>query len=286
MRKFVAPKNMDELCKSLEEKDKNTYVIAGGTDLIIHFSKKNIYDFNIIDITKLDELRGITETESQIFIGSCVTMTEIENSEILREYVNALTQAAYSLGSQQIRNTATIGGNVANASQSGDTIPVLFAYDAHVEIINSKGKKRIEKIEDIVEGLGENKLNMDEIITRIIIEKSPSKSAFSKVGSRKAVTISKVNCCVKLNINNNVIINEPVIYLGAVGPKSVRAKLIEEKIIDKNIENISIAELNEAIFAQIESLIPDRSSKHYKKNAAEGLMDDVLNKLRRTTWNN
>lgn len=286
MRKFVAPKDMDELCKSLKEKDENTYVIAGGTDLIIHFSKKNIFDFNIIDITKLQELKNITETEFEIYIGSCVTMTEIENSPVLREHVKALTQAAYSLGSQQIRNAATIGGNVANASQSGDTLPVLFAFDAHVEIINSSGEMRVKKIDEVVEGLEKNNLNIDEIITRIIIKKTPSQSAFSKVGSREAVTISKINCCAKINLNNNVIIGEPIIYLGAVGPKPIRAKLVEQEISDKNIEDISINELNDAIFAQIESAIPNRSSKHYKKIAAEGLLDDILNKLRRATWNN
>jgi len=281
MENFISPKTIDELCESLKKKDNDTYVIGGGTDLIIHFNKKGIYDYNIIDITKLEELKEINENINEITIGSCVTMTEIENSPIINKYIPALVDSAYNLGSQQIRNRATIGGNVANASQSGDTLPVLFAYDANIEIINSEGTRRIDKIENVVEGLEKNNLNFDEVITKFIIKKSTSKSAFSKVGSRKTVTISKINCCAKININDEMVIDESIIYFGAVGPKPIRANIIEEKLLHKNINEILLEEMHEAVYMQIENAIPNRSSKHYKKTAAEGLIEDILNKLRR-----
>ncbi|WP_326910314.1 FAD binding domain-containing protein [Sedimentibacter sp. MB31-C6] len=281
MKNFVSPKTIEELCEALKQKDNNTFVISGGTDLIIHFNKKEIYDYNIIDITKLEEFKKINETENEITIGSCVTMTQLENSLLINKYIPALVDSAYNLGSQQIRNRATIGGNVANASQSGDTLPVLFSYDANIEIINSTGKRRIDKIENVVEGLEKNNLDSDEVITKIIIKKSSSKSAFSKVGSRKAVTISKINCCAKINISEDLIIYKANIYLGAVGPKPIKAKLIEEKLLYKNIKNINHEDLHEAVYMQIENAIPNRSSKHYKKIAAEGLIEDILNKLRR-----
>ncbi|MBP1925655.1 carbon-monoxide dehydrogenase medium subunit [Sedimentibacter acidaminivorans] len=280
MARFEAPCTIEELCNSLKNKDNNTYIIAGGTDLIIHFNKKGIFGYNIIDLTKLKELKEINETDEEIIIGSCVTMTEIENNPLINAHVPALIDAVYNLGSQQIRNKATIGGNVANSSQSGDTIPVLFAYDANVEIIDPLGNRRIEKVENVVEGLEKNNLNFDEVITKIIIKKNNAKSAFSKIGSRKAVTISKLNCCVKIKINNNII-EDSVVYLGAVGPKPIRAKSIEEKILNKNINNIVSADIHDAIYMEIENAIPNRTSKHYKKSAAEGLIDDILNKLRR-----
>lgn len=280
MQKFTAPRNIEELCLSLKEKDNNTYIISGGTDLLIHFRKKGIFDFDIIDITKLLELREVTETETEISIGACVTMTEIENSALINKYVPALADAAYSLGSGQIRNLATIGGNAANASQSGDTLPVLFAYGACAEIINYAGIRRTDKVENIVEGLEKNNLSIDEAITRIIIKKDCRKSAFSKIGSRKAVTISKINCCGIAGLNDDGIIENAVVYLGAVGPKPVRGTIIEGALMGRNINNLNISEIKEAVYSQIESLIPDRSSKHYKKSAALGLVEDVLNKLR------
>lgn len=284
--KFKAPDTIEELCDALRNKNKNTYVIAGGTDLIIHFNKKGIFGYEIIDLTKLKELKEINETENEVIIGSGATMTEIENSLLINKYIPALVDSVYNLGSEQVRNRATIGGNVANSSQSGDTIPVLFAYDANVEIINSSGIIRTDKIENVVEGLEKNSLNDDEVITNIIIKKTNSKSAFSKVGSRKTVTISKLNCCIKIDISDDMIINNSVIYLGAVGPKPIRAKFIEEKLLNKNINDIASADLHDAIHLQIEDAIPDRSSKHYKKSAAEGLVDDILNKLRRQIWKN
>jgi carbon-monoxide dehydrogenase medium subunit len=281
MAKFEAPYTIEQLCDSLKNKDNNTYLIAGGTDLIIHFNKKGIFGYDIIDLTKIEELKEINETDNEITIGAGVTMTEIENSPLLNKYVPALIDSVYNLGSQQIRNKATIGGNVANSSQSGDTIPVLFAYNADVEIINSMGVRRIDKIENVVEGLEKNSLNSDEVITKLIIKKNTDKSAFSKVGSRKAVTISKLNCCFKVTISDDMIVSDSVVYLGAVGPKPIRAKLIEEKLLNKNINDIVSADIHDAIYMQIENAIPNRSSKHYKKSAAEGLVDDILNKLRR-----
>lgn len=281
MAKFEAPNKIEELCNALKNKDNNTYVIAGGTDLIIYFNKNGILGYNIIDLTKLEEFKEINETGDEIIIGSCVTMTEIENSLLLYKYVPALIDSVYNLGSQQIRNKATIGGNIANSSQSGDTIPVLFAYDANIEIINSLGVRRIDNIENVVKGLEKNSLNFDEVITKIIIKKSNAKSAFSKIGSRKAVTISKLNCCFKVNISDDMIVDDVVVYIGAVGPKPIRANLIEEKILNKNIDDIVPANLHDVIYLQIENAIPNRTSKHYKKSAAEGLVDDILNKLRR-----
>lgn len=281
MQNFISPKTIEELCEALKQKDKNTYLIAGGTDLIIHFNKKGIFDYKIIDLTKLEELKEINENDEEISIGSGVTMKEIENSPIINKYISALVDSAYNLGSQQIRNKATIGGNVANSSQSGDTLPVLFAYDANIEIINSLGTRRIDKIDNVVEGLEKNNLNYDEIITKIIIKKSTSKSAFSKVGSRKAVTISKINCCAKINMNEEMVIVDSTIYLGAVGPKPIRAKLIEERLLNKSINSILSKDIQEAVYSQIENAIPNRSSKHYKKAAAEGLVEEIVNKLRR-----
>jgi len=280
MAKFEAPNTIEQLCCALKNKDDNTYLIAGGTDLIIHFNKKGIFGYSIIDLTKLNEFKEINETDDKITIGACVTMTEIENSSVIKKYVPALIDSVYSLGSQQIRNKATIGGNVANSSQSGDNLTVLFAYDAKLEIINSSGVRRIEKIDNIVEGLEKNNLNFDEVITKIIIEKSSAMSAFAKVGSRKAVTISKLNCCIKINVKYNII-EHSVVYIGAVGPKPIRAEFIEEKILNKNINDMVSADLHDAVYMQIEDAIPNRSSKHYKKPAAEGLVDDILNKLRR-----
>lgn len=277
---FIMPKNIEELCHALRDKDDNTYILAGGTDLIIKFIKDNILDFKIIDISSFSKFRSIENIGDKIKIGSSVTMTEIENSELIKKEVPALATAAYNVGSTQIRNRATIGGNLANAAQCGDTIPVLFAYDADIELLNSSKEIRYVKARAFVTGIGKTTLGKDEVITAILIKKSNFISGFSKVGSRKSVTISKVNCCGKILLNEEDIIQDAEVYMGAVGVKPVKAELIEKKLIGKTL-GISSGELEESIMEQVESAIPNRSSKHYKKIAAIGLVKDMLADMRR-----
>lgn len=276
---YISPVGISELCRALQQKDKNTFVIAGGTDLCIKFVKNQVFDYKIIDISKVKELMKIEESIDAVDIGACVTMTELENSPIIKENISALVSAAYSLGSAQIRNRATIGGNLANAAQCGDTIPVLFAFGADVKILNSKNEYRIEKVRNLVTGIGKTTLKEDEVITNIIIRKTNHISSFAKVGSRKTVTISKINCCGKFNIDENFI-KEAEIYMGAVGVKPVRACIIENELLGKKLNDI-INNTDCAVQMQIENLIPDRSSKHYKKEAAIGVVKDMLHGLGR-----
>lgn len=277
---FIVPTNLEELSHVLKNKNDKTYVLAGGTDLIIKFIKEEIHDFNIINISKLKELTDIKISDDRIKIGPCVTMTQIENNEELKRHIPALSHAATSVGSTQIRNKATIGGNIANASQCGDTIPVLFAYDAKLKILNSSNEYRYEKVRDFILGINKTKLKSDEAIIGIEIQKTKSVSSFSKIGSRKTVTIAKINCCGKFNISDDGLIEEGQIYLGSVGVKPIKADLIEQALIGKKVNSIN-KKTKDAINEQIEKAIPDRSSKHYKKVAAIGVIEDMLNNIRR-----
>lgn len=276
--KYIVASNIKTLAEALGKKDDNTYILAGGTDLTIRFIKNQVYDYKIIDISKCQELRSISISDDTIKIGSCVTMTEIENNIHIKEEIPALVGAAYNLGSTQIRNRATIGGNLANAAQCGDTIPVLFAYDAIVEILNSKNNYRYENVRDFVTGIGRTTLLDDEIITSIIVKRSQHLSGFSKIGSRKTVTISKINCCGKVLLDKNKLITEAEIYLGAVGIKPIKADLIENQLVGKCLDSM-VVDFEDIIEKEIEKAIPNRSSKYYKKIAAIGLVKDMLENL-------
>lgn len=280
LNNFVSPKSIEELCVALRNKCENTYVIAGGTDLTIKFVKEQIYDFNIIDLGKMKELKYIEVKENTIKIGSGATMTEIENNEDLKRVSPSLTLAASMVGSTQIRNRATIGGNIANAAQCGDTLPVLFAFDAKLKILNSLNEYRYENVKDFVLGINKTTLKSDEIIISIEMEITNQSSSFSKVGSRKTVTIAKLNCCGKFDLDETNYIKDATIYMGAIGITPVKADLIEKNLIGNRLENLR-EDLEESIIAQIEKAIPDRNSKHYKKVAAKGLIQDMLNNLRR-----
>ena len=168
---FHIPYNLDELACALREKDENTYLCAGGTDLVIHLRKEKNFHYSLIDLTHLPELSQITETEDMVVIGAGVTMTELEQSPVIRTWIPALAKAASMVGSTQIRNRATLGGNIANASQSSDTTPVLLAYGAEAEILDESGTVTRRLIDDFVEGLEKTSLGEREVILKFVVRK-------------------------------------------------------------------------------------------------------------------
>lgn len=277
---FLMPQNLAELAAALGEKDENTYLCAGGTDLVIHLRKEKNFHYSLIDLTHLPELSQITETEDRISIGAGVTMTELEESPVIRTWIPALSKAASMVGSTQIRNRATLGGNVANASQSSDTTPVLLAYGAEAEILDESGTVTRRLIDDFVEGLEKTSLGKREVILKFVVRKQKALSGFAKVGARKAVTISKINGCICTEIKEGCMIH-PVVYLGAVGAKASRARLIEECLEGRMLSGCDEEKVRDAVYAQIEENIPGRPSKHYKKSAAFGVIDQILDDLRR-----
>lgn len=277
---FRIPYNLDELACALREKDENTYLCAGGTDLVIHLRKEKNFHYSLIDLTHLPELSQITETEDMVVIDAGVTMTELEQSPVIRTWIPALAKAASMVGSTQIRNRATLGGNIANASQSSDTTPVLLAYGAEAEILDESGTVTRRLIDDFVEGLEKTSLGEREVILKFVVRKQKALSGFAKVGARKAVTISKINGCICTEIKEGCMIH-PVVYLGAVGAKASRARLIEECLEGCMLSACDEEKVRDAVYAQIEENIPGRPSKHYKKSAAFGVIDQILDDLRR-----
>ena len=274
---FYTPKTLKELQQALSEKTHNTYIVAGGTDIAVGLNKNRIYDFSLIDITKIKELKKIKLNNDFIEIGSCVRMVDLENNEIINKYSPALSKAAASIGSTQIRNLATIGGNIANAAQCADTVAVLFAFDAEVEIMNSKGEIRKELVNDIIQNIDKTSLEYDDVIIKIILkgQKNNEFSSFAKIGARKAVTISKINECIKLSLEEDKVVDSKV-YIGSIGVKAVRSIIIEEEL--KN--NVLNKELKEKILEvgskQVLESIPNRKSKDYKKVAVKGILDDIF----------
>ena len=233
----------------------------------------------LIDLTHMAEMAGIKETETSVIIGAAVTMDELERSSLIRRYLPALSKAASMVGSTQIRNRATIGGNVANASQSSDLTPVILAYDTRAAVCDSTGGIRMLAVDEFVKGLGRTELGETDVILWFEVEKTAAFSGFAKVGSRKAVAISKINVCVKADIEDGILRNVSV-FLGAVGPKARRSPFIELALEGMELSRRDERVLKEAVYAQIEDNIPDRSSKHYKKPAAYGIICDALEEIK------
>lgn len=273
--KYFMPESLDELKDALKEIDDNTWMCAGGTDLIIKMREKKKFHYSLIDLTHLPDISKIEETEDTVKIGAAVTMDELERSGIISTWLPALSKAASMVGSTQIRNRATIGGNVANASQSSDLTPVLLCHKAKAVLCDGTGTMRTEDVDHFVIGLEKTTLKPDDVILWFLVKKENAFSGFSKVGSRKAVTISKINACMKAEIQGGRFKNVSI-YLGAVGAKGKAAPLIQEVLEGEPVNQPDEESVREAVYAQIEENIPDRSSRHYKKSAAFGVISDIL----------
>lgn len=280
---FYAPKSYNELRPLLADKDDNTFFIAGGTDLIIKLENSKLTDYNIIDLTKISEWAGVSELDDYICIGALTTASELCESEIIKSKYSALYLSAYELGSELIRNRATLGGNIGNASQSADMVLALFSLDAKIVVLNSKGEEKILPISQVVVGRNKTCLESDEVISKILLKKDIGKNSFGKVGARKAVTISKVSCAASFDFENDLV-KTANIYFGAVGTKPVKAEMLENFILNKSLAAIDKNISMKLAFDEIEKAIPDRSSKYYKREAVKGVVLAVIKDLCKNDW--
>jgi xanthine dehydrogenase small subunit len=167
--------------------------IAGGTDLMVQITGELAPPpERVIDLWRLDELRGIELRDGAVVLGALTTYTDIRQSELCRELLPSLVDAAATIGAAQIQNRGTLGGNVVNASPAGDTLPLLLATDAEI-VLGSAGGERIVMASDFWTGYRQTARRDDELVTHVRIPTPPGRQVrFRKVGTRRAQAISKV----------------------------------------------------------------------------------------------
>lgn len=167
--------------------------IAGGTDLMVALTgEMGDPPDRVLDLWRLDELRGIVIDGDAVSLGALTTYTEIRNSPVCRQHLPALVEAAATIGAAQIQNRGTLGGNIANASPAGDTLPVLLALDAVFVCGSSRGERTVPAAE-FWTAYRQTALAPDELLLRIRIpEPAGRETRFRKIGTRRAQSISKV----------------------------------------------------------------------------------------------
>ncbi|WP_028308608.1 FAD binding domain-containing protein [Desulfitibacter alkalitolerans] len=270
-----SPEKVSDLMEYIKNAPANTKYLAGGTDLVIHIREKKVSPELVIDLSRINELQYIKEEENEIKIGAVTSFTTIEESPVIQKYAFCLAQAASGVGSVQIRNTGTIGGNVANASPAADSIPALVALGANLKIEGPEGS-RMEKIEDFLVGVEKTILKPREYISEITIPKYGEgyKSGFAKLGRRKALAIARINLAVIVKLEGHIV-KEMRIGLGAVGTTAYRPYAAEKALEGKKLDNALIEEMAELLSKVVEEKIGARASMPYKRAAIKGLVFDV-----------
>lgn len=167
--------------------------IAGGTDLMVQITGELAPPpERVIDLWRLDELRGIAVQDGHLTLGALTTYTDIRGSDVCGEQLPALVEAAATIGAGQIQNRGTVGGNIANASPAGDTLPVLLATDAQIVLGSAAGERAVAAA-DFWTGYRQTARRPDELVVRVRIPLPRGRQVrFRKVGTRRAQAISKV----------------------------------------------------------------------------------------------
>jgi len=196
---FLRATDINNTCELLANKGKEIKLIAGGTDLMIDLKKNKLTDEikYILDISKIEEINYIREEDDYIKIGALVTHTDISKNQLILENASFLCKAASKVGSPQVRNRGTIGGNIITASPAADIIPVLITLDASC-VFRSKENERVEKIIDIFKKPNLTNIKNDEILCEIRFKKPDKKARedFYKLTRRNAVDKARINIAV------------------------------------------------------------------------------------------
>jgi len=204
-------------------------LMAGGTDVMVRLKEGLVKEDVIVDLSRVAELRTIREEAGIVHVGAGASHTDVGSSELLQLHGRALAMAALRVGGPQIRNMGTVGGNVANASPAGDTIPPLVVLDATVTLASVSGTREVPII-DFFTGPGRSVLRPDELVTEISFRATGplEVTGFGKLGSRQAMTISTVNVALYFRLSESRRIAEARIAFGSVAPTVVRAHKTEE----------------------------------------------------------
>jgi len=273
---YFSPATLEEGLTFLQKHGENTSILAGGTDLLLDLKFRTKTPKFIMDITKIPEVGSISRTsEGGLRIGALTTMSQIRESEIIKQEYQSLHETTTdAFHSWQIKNMATIGGNICRSSPSADTVPPLLTYEAEVNIVGPKGERKV-LLEDFMKGPGQNILEQ-EILTAIIIppQKGPYGTAFHSL-KRTSVDLCKVNCAVKIMIVNNRF-DEVKIALGAVAPTAVRAKKVEAALNGREVSDESIEDSAKKITEDISPITDGRSTAEYRREVSKVIVSRLL----------
>jgi len=225
---------IDEACSVLADYGTDGKLLAGGTDLLVEWRHpKQKMPKAVVDISAIEDLVGIRESHGTIVIKPLTTHTQLLHSDILHQFAPLLSSAVSTIGSPQIRNRGTIGGNIMNAAACADTIPPLIALDATVRLQSKHGGIRDLKLVDLFLNPYRTVARPDEILTAIQFSK-PSfalRSSFIKLGRRNALSISRLSVAAVLGIDREGRISDARIVPGAALPTWQRVRPAEEILI-------------------------------------------------------
>lgn len=279
---FLTTQKIEETLNYFDKFSK-VHILAGGTDLLVNLYKESprLPDFDyLLDISNISELKIINLISNFIEIGPLVTHSRLIHEPLIKNNFPVLVEAAYTIGSTQIRNRGTIGGNIVNASPAADLLPPLIALGAEVELTSRKGK-RVSSLEKFLTGPYKTKLQANELLTKIKIPLLGDNyyTDFQKIGRRKALSIARLSLALVVKIDKEGIFQDTRVVPGSATPYPQSLPETEKAINGKSAFNIDVEEIGKITGKEMVSITGERWSTPYKKPTIAVLIKRALKKI-------
>ena len=250
--------------------------LAGCTDVMVFIEAGAIDPPAFLDLWGLDELRGIEATDDALWIGALTTYTELVECALAASWAPTLAEAARTCGAKQIQNRGTFGGNIANASPAGDSLPVLLSLDAEVELASAARGRRLVPLAELYTGYRQLAAAPDELITRIRVPRphAADRMHYRKAGTRLAQAISKVVLGARVRIEDGVVTDARV-ALGSVAATPIRCPTVEAALVGKPVDPSAADRVADDI-APIDDI---RSTADYRNSVSRRILRTWLESL-------
>lgn len=274
---YVAPQTVEEALELKDRWREGAAFLAGGTNLIVELRAQKIKPKIVIDLSGLRELDYIREADGRIHIGSVVTVTDLLHSDLLSQSGPVLCQAARRFATPLVRNQATVGGNLANASPAADTAVPLLALEAEAELISKKRGRRQVALADFFLGPQQTIVESDELVADISFPamREGMKGVYIKLGRRNAMAISVVSVAVVLTWEGDHC-RQARIALGAVAPTPIRASDSEVMLERERLSPALLERCGKAAAAATSPIDDIRASAQYRRAMSAVLVRRAL----------
>ena len=284
-KKYLMPESVEALTAALEAAEGQTKIIAGGTDLMVEIRNGKWPELEtVIDISRLPGLDQIWKDDQDVIhIEAMVTHSDVLQSPILREFAQPLVQACYRVASPQLRNRATVVGNLVTASPANDTITPLMAMDANLVLVSSQGERTIA-LRDFYLGVRKTVLARNEFVKEVNFPalRTNQRGSYMKQALRRTQAIAVLNCCVLLDVTDEIV-HKAVITMGSVAPTIIHAVDAEAFLLGKALEEDVIKEVGRIAAEATRPISDVRASDEYRLYMMQILVEDGLKELKNGT---
>ena len=295
MREYFQPDSLASLLECLGRAPENSRILAGGTDLMVRLREDPAEESPIISLCDVPELRAIRRNGDVLVLGAMVTHAAACEDDRIKQWFYALHMACSQVGSQQIRNKGTLGGNLCSASPAGDILPCVFLYGTSMEILRADGKRKLVPAEEFLIGRGKTALEPGEILAALRLPiREGRKSAFVKIGLRREVSIAQLSLAMSWKEdtaeNGDLLLRDPEAFLGAADVRPVRLNEVKEVLEGKPFSEENAALLAAGLRERIRGIRENRKTpprlkiteaeRMYKERASAAAVYDMMEIVR------